>query len=88
MPGGSVRLQFGDRGALDRAAQLMPEGSRDDVALALEIPSDGGVHTLRALLDRLDTVSVEVEALSVRPPDLDDVFLSLTGVRGGEEVPS
>jgi len=33
---------------------------------------------LRSLLDRLDAGSIEVGALSVETPDLDDVFLSLT----------
>jgi ABC-2 type transport system ATP-binding protein len=77
--GGSVRLEFGDVAELDRAAGALEGGSRDEQGLALQIPSDGGVHSLRTLLDRLDAASIEVEALSVRPADLDDVFLSLTG---------
>jgi ABC-2 type transport system ATP-binding protein len=36
------------------------------------------VRSLRALLDRLDRESIEVSELSVRTPDLDDVFLYLT----------
>ena len=52
------------------------------------MPSDGGVHSLRALLDRLDAESIEVDGLSVRSADLDDVFLSLTGRTGGPEVPT
>ena len=79
VPGGSVRLEFGDEAALDRAASLLDDGARDDQGLALELPSDGGVHSLRALLDRLDAESIEVDGLSVRSADLDDVFLSLTG---------
>jgi ABC-2 type transport system ATP-binding protein len=31
------------------------------------------------VLDRLDLESIEVEGLSVHTPDLDDVFLALTG---------
>jgi len=31
------------------------------------------------VLDRLDHQSIEVEALTVHTPDLDDVFLALTG---------
>ena len=46
-------------------------------------PSDGGVRSLRALLDRLDAEAIEVDGLSVRSADLDDVFLSLTGRRDG-----
>jgi ABC-2 type transport system ATP-binding protein len=53
--------------------------SRDDDALTLQVPSDGGVRSLRALLDRLDGASIEVTELSVHTPDLDDVFLSITG---------
>ena len=87
VPGGSIRLEFGDPADLDRAARLLPSGSRDDGALALQLPSDGGVHSLRALLDRLDAGSIEVETLSVRAPDLDDVFLSLTGHASNTEVP-
>jgi ABC-2 type transport system ATP-binding protein len=45
----------------------------------LQVPSDGSVRSLRAVLDRLDGASVEVEELSVHTPDLDDVFLALTG---------
>src|SRR3954453_1083505 len=77
--GGSVRLQFGDEAMLDRAAAVLADGSRDEQALALDVPSDGGVRSLRALLDRLDPASIDVDALSGRSADLDDVFLSLTG---------
>jgi ABC-2 type transport system ATP-binding protein len=52
---------------------------RDDQALTLQVPSDGSVKALRALLERLDDASVEVDSLSVHTPDLDDVFLTLTG---------
>jgi ABC-2 type transport system ATP-binding protein len=49
------------------------------------VPSDGNVPALRALLDRLDAKSIEVEGLSVHTPDLDDVFLALTGKPGREK---
>jgi len=88
VPGGSVRLEFGSQAQLDLAAETLVGGERDELALALEVPGDGGVQALRSLLDRLDAASVVVDALSVRPADLDDVFLSLTGRRdGGEESP-
>ena len=86
VPGGSVRLHFASEAQLSLAATTLAGGERDDAALALEVPGNGDVHALRALLDRLDAASVEVDALSVRPADLDDVFLALTGRReGGEE---
>jgi ABC-2 type transport system ATP-binding protein len=56
-------------------------GSRDEESLTLQVPSDGALDSLRSVLDRLDGGSIEVEGLSVRSADLDDVFLSLTGGR-------
>ena len=79
IPGGHVRLRFGDPADLEAAARALGEVSRDAEALTLQVPSDGGVRSLRALLDRLDRESVDVSELSVHLPDLDDVFFALTG---------
>ncbi len=78
IPGGHVLLQFADRAALDAAASRLATATRDDEALTLQVPSDGGVRSLRALLNDLDE-SIELEALSICTPDLDDVFFALTG---------
>jgi ABC-2 type transport system ATP-binding protein len=88
VPGSSVRLEFANAAALDRAAGILPDGARDEQALALEVSSDGDVRSLRGLFDRLDSALIEVESLTVRSGDLDDVFLSLTGRRDGPEVPT
>jgi ABC-2 type transport system ATP-binding protein len=79
IPGGHIRLQFADQEGLESAARALEASARDDDALTLEVPSDGGVRSLRGLLDQLDGASVEVDSLSVHLPDLDDVFLALTG---------
>ncbi|MFD8533453.1 ATP-binding cassette domain-containing protein [Streptosporangium canum] len=79
VPGSHIRLRFTDRHGLDVAARVLPGSTRDDEELTLRVPGDGGVRSLRALLERLDAHSVEVEELSVHTPDLDDVFLALTG---------
>ena len=79
VPGGHVRLEFADNGEMERAARLFPGASRDDESLALLVPGDGGVGSLRLLLDQLEHASISVDGLSVRTPDLDDVFLSITG---------
>jgi ABC-2 type transport system ATP-binding protein len=87
VPGGSVRLEFGDKAQLDRAAATIGVGAvRDEDGLALQVASDGSVHGLRTLIDRLDADAIEVDALSVRSADLDDVFLSLTGRSDGREA--
>jgi ABC-2 type transport system ATP-binding protein len=79
VPGSHISLQFADTGGLELAACTLGEVSRDDHELTLRIPSDGGVQSLRALLDRLDAESIAVDGLTVHTPDLDDVFLALTG---------
>ena len=79
LPGGHIRLRFNDPQGLESAARVFGESTPDDDSLTLEIPSDGGVRSLRALLDQLDGAAIEVGSLSVHTPDLDDVFLSLTG---------
>jgi ABC-2 type transport system ATP-binding protein len=79
IPGGHVRLQFADPDELGAAALALPESVRDDDALALQVPSDGSLEALRALLDRLGSEAIAVDGLSVHTPDLDDVFLTLTG---------
>ena len=85
-PGGHIRLSFGDATELERAAHAFAGATRDDEALALQVPSDGGVHALRALLDQLEARAIAVDAISLQTPDLDDVFLSLTGDTHAEKV--
>ncbi|MBI1379042.1 MAG: ATP-binding cassette domain-containing protein [Frankiales bacterium] len=84
VPGGHVRLQFADAAQLDAAARAFPRSTPDQSGLSLQVPSDGGVPALRALLDTLDHGSLVPDELSVHLPDLDDVFLSLTGHRHDE----
>jgi ABC-2 type transport system ATP-binding protein len=79
IPGGHIRLQFAHPDGLESAAAVLGEAVRDDDALALQVPGDGGVKSLRALLNQLDDASIEVTDLSIHTPDLDDVFLTLTG---------
>jgi ABC-2 type transport system ATP-binding protein len=79
VPGGHVRLRFGDAARFGAAARVLTGAVRDDAALALQVASGGSVHELRSLLADLDRLGVEVEQLSVHTPDLDDVFLAVTG---------
>jgi len=79
IPGGHIRLQFADAAGLDSAARDLGNGSSDEDALTLQIPYDGSVRSLRALLSRLDDQAIPAGGLSVHTPDLDDVFFALTG---------
>ena len=86
IPGSHVRLRFAGDLELDTAMGLLPDATRDDEDnLVLRVPSDGGTKSVRALLNQLDTHSIEVEEFSVHTPDLDDVFLALTGHASTEE---
>jgi ABC-2 type transport system ATP-binding protein len=88
IPGGHIRLRFAGADGFESAAGVLGEALRDDEALTLQVPSDGSVKSLRALLDRLDGASIEVSELSIHTPDLDDVFLTLTGHPDREKEPT
>ncbi|GAA1938271.1 daunorubicin resistance protein DrrA family ABC transporter ATP-binding protein [Streptomyces durmitorensis] len=79
VPGTHVRLRFADLDDLDTAARILPGATRDDQELALRVPGEGDSKSLRAILDRLDEHMINAQEFSVHTPDLDDVFLALTG---------
>ena len=51
---------------------------RDEEGLALRVPNEHGIRSLRDVLARLGD-DVAVEDLSIHTPDLDDVFFAVTG---------
>ncbi|WP_328394355.1 ATP-binding cassette domain-containing protein [Nocardia sp. NBC_00416] len=79
VPGSYIQFRFTDATELDAAARVLSGADRDDDALTLRVPGEGGTKSLRRLLNRLDESSIEAAEVSVHTPDLDDVFLSLTG---------
>jgi ABC-2 type transport system ATP-binding protein len=72
-----VQIRFRNPDALAAAAQVVP-GARDDAALSLTVASDGTARSLRRVLDRLPDDDA-VDDVALHSPDLDDVFLALTG---------
>ena len=67
--------------------RVLTDSTRDDEEdLILRVASDGGAKSVRAVLDQLDAHSIEVEEFSVQTPDLDDVFLALTGRTSVKEI--
>ena len=87
VPGSHVLLRFADVAEFDAAARVLTGSTRADEDLTLRVPSDGRAKSLRALLNKLDEHSIDVEEFSVHTPDLDDVFLALTGHASTEENP-
>ncbi|SCE89589.1 ABC-2 type transport system ATP-binding protein [Micromonospora viridifaciens] len=86
VPGGHIALRFTDPASCAAAESLLGGVPGTD-QLTLQVPGDGGVASLRALLDRLDDASIGVESLALHTPDLDDVFLALTNQPTEEKVP-
>ena len=84
--GSHVQLQFSDAAGLDAAARVLTGSTVDYAALILQVPSDGKAKSVRALLDQLDEHSIDVDEFSVHTPDLDDVFLALTGNANKEVI--
>ncbi len=82
LAGGHARLTFRDEPSLAAAARALGSGVRDDEALVLTVPTDDTPDALRDLLARLDGVAVE--RIALHTPDLDDVFLALTGAHDVE----
>ena len=88
VPGTHVRLRFADLADLDTAARILAGATRDESELTLRVPGDGQSKSLRALLDKLDEHALNAEEFSVHTPDLDDVFLALTGHASTEATAS
>ncbi|WP_029430828.1 daunorubicin resistance protein DrrA family ABC transporter ATP-binding protein [Blastococcus sp. URHD0036] len=71
---------------LDRLRPLAAgEAQVDDQTRRVSIPVSGGTDALAEALRRLEGSGVEVLDVGLRRPDLDDVFLTLTG-RGTDEA--
>jgi ABC-2 type transport system ATP-binding protein len=78
VPGGSIVLHFATATALeDAAGRLAGLTIRNDEDLSLQIPSDGSAQAVQTVLNQVDSQSIQ--NLSLHTPDLDDVFLALTG---------
>ncbi|MGX5655137.1 ATP-binding cassette domain-containing protein [Geodermatophilus nigrescens] len=83
---GGQRLEFAvtDAGALPQMVErLRPlavdEPHVDEQARRLSIPVSGGAEVLAEALARLDGHTADIFDVGLRRPDLDDVFLALTG---------
>jgi ABC-2 type transport system ATP-binding protein len=87
VPGGRIELNFADAATQLAAAGAMQLPVRDDDAVTLQIPTDGNVATLRRVLRDLDDAGVDVVDLAIHTPDLDDVFLALTGQHDRSQQP-
>ena len=79
VPGGRIEVTYADSAALAAAASVIEGAAADEESLTLSVPHDGTLDALQRLIGRLDNGAVS--GLEVHSPDLDDVFLALTGHR-------
>src|SRR3954470_10368814 len=92
VPGGHITVHVADPSALAAAAAALGATAVDEDALTAQVPSDqrgisgsspsgNTASAVRSVLDRLAAAGIAIADLSVHTPDLDDVFLALTGDR-------
>src|SRR5262249_38290724 len=74
IPRGHIRLQFADARELEMAARALGVAARNDNELTLQVPTDGSVRSLRAVLNQLghEASPADGVGLSLHTPDLDD----------------
>ena len=91
--GQRLELTLADAGELLVAAErlralALDEPHVDETARRISLPVSGGVDVLAEAIRRLEGAGVEVLDLALRRPDLDDVFLTLTGHAAEEDQPT
>ncbi|WP_285593701.1 ATP-binding cassette domain-containing protein [Kineosporia sp. NBRC 101731] len=79
IPGGRITLRFADAQALGRAESLLNTIAAKPEELSLDVVGAADVPQVRDLLNRLDAERIPVNDIVLHTPDLDDVFLALTG---------
>ncbi|MDX6256690.1 MAG: type transport system ATP-binding protein [Frankiales bacterium] len=80
--GTAVEVELADEAAASTAAEAL-RGVGDEApvidGLTVRIATSAGLSTMAEVVRRLESTGLEVHALQLRQPSLDEVFLSLTG---------
>ncbi|MCR8898378.1 ATP-binding cassette domain-containing protein [Gordonia sp. GONU] len=79
VPGGHIRIGFADADNCERARRAFSSSIDGQEENSLAVPSEGGIGAIRDVLSTLDAAGIEATGISVHTPDLDDVFLTITG---------
>ncbi|MEY1677465.1 ABC transporter ATP-binding protein [Gordonia sp. ABKF26] len=79
VPGGYIRINFTDADDLERARVRFPSAVDTPGENTLAVPGGAGIGAVRDVLSTLDEANIDASGISVHTPDLDDVFLTITG---------
>ncbi|UPW09833.1 ATP-binding cassette domain-containing protein [Gordonia terrae] len=79
VPGGYIRIDFTDADDLERARVRFPSAVDTPGENTLAVPGGAGIGAVRDVLSTLDEANIDASGISVHTPDLDDVFLTITG---------
>jgi ABC-type multidrug transport system ATPase subunit len=78
IPGGHIQLQFENLDELTSAERVLGVSSRDEESLSLQVPSDGDIPALRALLDQPFTPVIQtVRGLLAGGPIGDNAIMAI-----------
>ncbi|OCH81548.1 ABC transporter ATP-binding protein [Gordonia sp. UCD-TK1] len=79
VPGGYIRIDFTNADDLERARSQFPSAVDTPGENTLAVPGGAGIGAVRGVLATLDDARIDAAGISVHTPDLDDVFLTITG---------
>ncbi|MCR5980172.1 ATP-binding cassette domain-containing protein [Gordonia jinghuaiqii] len=79
VPGGHIRIAFADADDRQRARRVFPSSVDSQEENTIAVPGAAGINAIREVLATLDDAGIEATGISVHTPDLDDVFLAITG---------
>ncbi|MCG7633017.1 ATP-binding cassette domain-containing protein [Gordonia McavH-238-E] len=79
VPGGYIRIDFTDADDLERARVRFPSAVDTPGENTLAVPGGADIGAVRDVLSTLDEANIDASGISVHTPDLDDVFLTITG---------
>jgi ABC-2 type transport system ATP-binding protein len=81
----SVDLRFASPENAQRARAMFPDVAKGD-GPDVRLPTDGSVSHVRSVLTRIEGADLRPERWELRGPNLDDVFITLTGRPPAETV--
>lgn len=82
-----IEIVINEKSDFEKAAGLI-DGKmmkHDAAERTISIATDGSVREVKRVLDILHGAGIEIEAMSMHKPTLDDVFLNLTGHEAAEK---